>query len=896
MRKILFTLTMALFGCGLFASPVTMESAQQVAVNFYKHYAVGATNCTVVDEYTGQYNGMTTYYVFIFKSGGFVMVAADDASTPILGYSTKNTFDKNNIPPNAQAWFDEYSKRISAIVSANVGNSKTIKEWKNIQDNQFDAAKSATDVSPMLSTTWDQSCYYNALCPYDASAPGGYCDHVPTGCVATATAQVMKYWNYPTTGVGSHTDLDTTFGHLTANFGATTYNWGSMANSVTSADTAVATLIYHCGIAVDMVYGASGSGAQETAIPNALVSYFSYQPNAEVQWQASFAADSNWLNMLETELNEGRPVLYAGDDGTEGHSFVFDGFETSPSVKFHVNWGWSGSEDGYFAVGALNPAPYAFNTNNCAVVRVSPKSNAPIASFTSNTTTPLVGGTVTFTDMSTNSPTSWLWTFEGGTPSTYNGQTPPAITYSGTAGYYEVILTVSNANGTDTKTSAQYVNVGGTASKWILENSGYATPSRGVSSISIVNPYIVWAGAIDGTVSTNNYTQDFTKTTNGGITWTADTIIFTGSTDYGIADLAAINDTICYAAMYPGVAANGGYIAKTINGGATWSIANSPSYSASWLDLLYFFDASNGVSVGDPNTSHVFGIYTTSDSGNTWTAVPSANIPVANASETGVVNQFCAFGSSTIWFGTQQGRIYKSVDKGLHWTVSSTGLGTTAQVTPVFRSDSVGVVTGSNYSTGAYLGMKITTDGGTTWNSITPTGYYVKSPNIANIPGTASMWVDVSAGYGHGSSFSNNDCSYFYDIDTGATQYTCVKFLDLNDGWAGGFNTSSTVGGIYKWDPSVITVGINPVKENPTQINIYPNPTSSYVNVEFSGITTRSIVNVYNLVGENIISKVVDPSYTNLLQLDFSTYKNGIYFVTVDTGKNIITKRVMLVK
>jgi hypothetical protein len=347
--------------------------------------------------------------------------------------------------------------------------------------------------------------------------------------------------------------------------------------------------------------------------------------------------------------------------------------------------------------------------------------------------------------------------------------------------------------------------------------------------------------------------------------------------------------------MYPGVAANGGYIAETTNGGTTWSIANSPDYSASWLDFDYFFDANNGVSVGDPNTSHVFGIYTTSNAGASWTAVPSANIPIALTGETGITNQFCAIGD-TLWFGTTMGRIYKTVNKGLNWTDTNTGFGTTAQVTPVFRSGNVGVAVGVVYSTGAYLGLKITNDGGSTWNSITPSGYYTKNPNLSDIPGTASLWVDGSAGPGKGSGFSNNDCASFFNIDTGTTQYTYVKFYDINTGWAGSYNTSSTVGGIYKWDPSALTVGINPVKENPVQVRIYPNPTNNFFTIELSGITGKSTVNIYDLLGENIISKEINPSFTNLLQVDLSSYKSGIYFVTVDTGKNIITKRVVLVK
>ena len=306
MKKILIYFINAGIWIRAFAAPVSMETAQQVAVNYYKHYAVKTTDYTIADEYANQYNGITTFYVFIFKSGGFVMVAADDASIPILGYSTEHPFDKNNIPVNAREWFDLYSKQIKAIVDANASNTETLKEWKKIQNNQFPDTKNLNAVTPLLATTWDQGCYYNALCP---AGTGGPCSHVYTGCVATAMAQVMRFWSYPATGVGTHTYTDPTYGAQTANFGTTTYNWTNMpTGQVTSANADVATLMYHCGVSVDMTYGTSGSGAQETALPNALISYFDYQPTAEVQFQSNFT-NANWITMLEAELNARTPGI-----------------------------------------------------------------------------------------------------------------------------------------------------------------------------------------------------------------------------------------------------------------------------------------------------------------------------------------------------------------------------------------------------------------------------------------------------------------------------------------------------------------------------------------------------------------------------------------------------------
>ena len=870
----------------LFANPVSQEYAQSIAVNFYRHNAPASiSNYTVNNVILNQYEGITTWYVVTFQSGGFVMVAADDAVIPIIGYSYESSYANTDLPENISKWYNNYDKEIKYIIDSKLDNKETLKKWNAIANNEF--TKSGNAVGQLCNTTWNQDCYYNASCP---SASGGPCNHVYTGCVATALAQVMKKWNYPASGTGTHTYTDPTYGSQTANFGSTTYGWGSMPNNVSSANAAVATLMYHCGVGVNMTYGTSGSGAYTWDVPTALISYFNYQPTAEIVFKADFTA-ANWIALLKIELDASRPVLYSGDDGSEGHAFVCDGYDNSNN--FHFNWGWSSMSDGYYAIGSLNPGGYTPNLDNAAVIRIRPLSSAPIANFGANTTTPAVGGTVTFTDYSTNSPTTWLWSFPGGNPATSTLQTPPAITYS-TAGLYQVALTVSNGTDTDTKTRAGYINVGGTPSAWIKQNTGFTSVSRGIDQICIINPYIVWAKAYDGSGSNTNICE-FTKTINGGSSWTPGTISFTGSTNYGVSNIFPLSDTVCYACMFPyPTTGTGGKIVKTTNGGTTWTIQATATFTGSWADFVHFFNGNDGVAVGDPSGTD-FVIYTTTNGGTNWTQTSAANIPNCSSGEAGITNLYDAVGN-TIWFGTTMGRIYKSVDKGLNWTVATTGLGTAAVVMPVFKDALNGIVTGTNNSTGAYIGMKKTTDGGTTWSTVTPTGFYVKNPHIDFIPGTASTWVDVAGGPGKGSSYSLNDCSSFLNIDTGSTQYESVTFYDINTGWAGGFNTSSTDGGIWKW-ANPISVGItnvNPVAEN--NIQIFPNPNAGSFTIQMNAEEMETInIRVTNIMGELVYEEKglnVNGQFTKQINLDH--INNGIYFVNMSGQKTNYSSKIII--
>jgi len=882
MKKSLFTLLFAFFSISLFAEPVTLDAVRKVAVNYYKHYAAAKTNDFTIDNVLANtYQGQTTFYVVTFTSGGFVMVAADDAVIPVLGYSITDTYSANNLPDNMREWLDGYNHEIVNIIQSNYNNTETSMQWDAIKSNEF--SKTGDAVAPILTTTWDQGQFYNASCPADGGGPAG---HVYTGCVATAMAQIMKRWNYPTTGLGSHSYVSS-YGTLTANFGGTTYNWGSMPNNVTSSNPAVATIMYHAGVSVDMNYSPSGSGAYSWDVPTALINYFNYETSAEIQFKSDYATN-DWIALLKAELDAGRVVYYSGDNGSAGHAFVCDGYDNSNN--FHFNWGWSGYANGYFAIGNLNPGGYNFSQNNSAVIRIHPPNGSPIANFGANTTTPGIGAPVTFTDYSTNSPTTWSWSFPGGTPSSSALQVPPTVSYS-TAGYKLVILTVSNGNGSDTKTKTAYINVGGTPSAWIKQNSGFSSVSRGIDQIAIVNPFVVWAKAYDGTAPTN-YIREFTRTINGGSSWMPGSIVFSGSTSYGVSNIFPLNDTACFACMFP-ISGTGGVIAKTTNGGSTWITTGSPAFTNSWADFVHFFNATEGVCMGDPTGSGGdFAIYTTTNGGTSWTQVPGANIPNATTTEAGITNMYDAVGN-TVWFGTTFGNIYKSTDKGLNWTKTASGFGSSAVVTPTFKDANTGIITATNNSTGAYIGMKRTTNGGSNWTTVTPTGFYVKYPHLDYIPGTASTWVDVAAGPGKGSSYSLNDCSSFVNIDTGSTQYTTTTFYDINTGWAGGFNVSSTDGGIWKWDNPIIVGVDKPQINKDNLVSLYPNPTNGILTLQLNTeVNDGLIFKLCNLLGEVVFEQDnLDFHGFSSKQINLQSISNGIYLVTVQSNKiNYSTK------
>ena len=312
------------------------------------------------------------------EDGGWVLVAADDAVQPILGYADKGTFDASaDMPENLKWWLGMYNHQIKrAIANGQVASAEVTNQWAELRSGARKAKAATVVVGPLLTTTWNQSSPFNNLCPtYSGSSRS------VTGCVATAMAQVMNFWEWPEKGQGSHSYNSN--GTQSVNFANTTYDWANMKDSYSSYNStqanAVATLMYSCGVAVEMNYGAS-SGAQTIRFPasstsyacaqNALWNYFKYNADSIKGYYREGASyygysswtDNNWIAMLKQELNKQRPIMYAGSGDGGGHSFVCDGYRDDN--YFHFNWGWGGSYDGYFTVNNLAPGGGGIGSNN----------------------------------------------------------------------------------------------------------------------------------------------------------------------------------------------------------------------------------------------------------------------------------------------------------------------------------------------------------------------------------------------------------------------------------------------------------------------------------------------------------------------------------------------------
>ena len=367
MKKLLVIVAaLVVFAGQMFAAPVDVNTAKELGAKYLKN--------NVEHVYTlSSEEGVAYLYVFNYDNG-FVVMAADDRAYPVLGYGEDGAFDINNIPEGMRYLLGHYGRQIQyAIDNELVAEADVVEQWDLLRKEGVTMkTRMEKAVQPLLATTWNQDWPYN----YYAPACQSYWtnNHCYAGCVATAMSQVMKYWNWPETGVGEHSYSSSSYGGtLSANFGATTYEWSIMPNSVSSANAgglAVALLMYHCGIAVDMDYAPDGSGAHTEDVGPALIEYFRYGACAHVESRDSYTKTA-WEDMLIAQLDRGIPFVYAGSDTDGGHAFNCDGY--NDQRRFHFNWGWSGSYNNtYYAIDALNTGNGSFNSYQRAVFEIVP--------------------------------------------------------------------------------------------------------------------------------------------------------------------------------------------------------------------------------------------------------------------------------------------------------------------------------------------------------------------------------------------------------------------------------------------------------------------------------------------------------------------------------------------
>ena len=346
--------------------------------------AATATSVTTPVEWAfTQYQvDQTTPAVFVFNSTdkGFVLVSAEDDARAVLGYSDEGTFDANHIPENMQFWLKMYADELRRLgerapqKSADFSGTplamrregavsdrseKGDEEKKAIRREAKGERREAEEeayptIAPLLGeTVWGQGEPFNNKCPEING------ERTVTGCVATAMSQIMYVHKYPAKGTGSYSyTTETKKLKVSADFGSTTYDWANMIPDYTDSYTttqadAVATLMYHVGVAAEMDYTVESSGAVSSIALVGLTKYFGYDKAIHVL-PKDFMTEDGLLQAITTDLQAGRPVYFSGVTvNQEGHAFVCDGMQSDGYL--HINWGWNGMANGYFAISALAP-------------------------------------------------------------------------------------------------------------------------------------------------------------------------------------------------------------------------------------------------------------------------------------------------------------------------------------------------------------------------------------------------------------------------------------------------------------------------------------------------------------------------------------------------------------
>ncbi len=380
---------------------VSQESADEIARAFF-----GGDEPTYIGSDAGigmraageDGVSLPSYYIYTHPNGGYVIVSATEAAYPILGYSREGSVDLKNLPCGLRMLLGFYSQDIKQARISGVEPATEIMALRSALRAKDPVGNVV--VAPLMSDIhWDQMPYYNALCPSS---------NVPVGCVATATSQIMRYWEYPEVAKGHYAYNCPNFGTLSHDYNYT-INWKEMPKAtLKETNFAIARFCYGVAVSVDMQFDYAhngGSGAKQNDVPFALIRFYSY-PKSVTSVFRNYFSDDDWMAMMQNELDNKRPIQYGGQGSGGGHSFVLDGYDDKG--YFHVNWGWSGNSDGWFKLDALDPDDLGtgggsggFNKYQQAIINFAPPAvvegdnNDPIVD---NNNDPEIGG-VTYNDV-----------------------------------------------------------------------------------------------------------------------------------------------------------------------------------------------------------------------------------------------------------------------------------------------------------------------------------------------------------------------------------------------------------------------------------------------------------------------------------------------------------------
>ena len=365
MKRQLLLFVLVLMTAGVWAQQISEEQARDRALKYLSNNAPAKTRGLNVGMDRKTVTAKTdakSIYAFNLDGGGYVIASGDSRALPVLGYSPTGSIDWDRMPDNMRAWLKSYDQAMATL-----GNTKEFTDGVSRHGQTTRSPHEA--IGPLLKTLWYQAePYWNDVPPYDGANPDWKGQPSYTGCVATAMAMVMNYYQWPKEACTEIPAYDITTAHENVEkvwhidaLPPTTFDWDNMLDNYVTPEgiigtpeqqKAVAKLMRYCGQGVKMKYSPQVSLAYVQSVAEALVKYFGYQNTAQDCHRICYSIDG-WEDLIYSELVNGRPVLYAGDSDDGGHAFVCDGYDGNG--LFHINWGWGGYGDAYFSLSVLNP-------------------------------------------------------------------------------------------------------------------------------------------------------------------------------------------------------------------------------------------------------------------------------------------------------------------------------------------------------------------------------------------------------------------------------------------------------------------------------------------------------------------------------------------------------------
>ena len=363
MKRIIFLIALMWLTIGTWAQHLTEQQAKERALQYLNEKALAKTRGLASAQLKSAKVGAEKIYAFNREGGGYVIASGDERTLPVLGYSDSGTIDWERMPKNMQAWLKQYDEAIATL-----GKSQNFVDGNSKRGLKTRTAQPA--IEPLIKTQWDQDApYWDKIPLYDGADTNLLGQPCPTGCVATAMAQIMNYHQWPKAACEPIPEYEYMTAHENqekmVHFDAlppTTFDWDNMMEIYRGPDgtvlgteaqqEAVATLMLYCGQSVYMEYNPLVSLSDHQQVAEALIKYFGYKNTARCLNRIQYSIDG-WENLIYSELAAGRPIQYGGLTDNSGHSFICDGYDGNG--LFHINWGWGGDDDGFFSLAVLNP-------------------------------------------------------------------------------------------------------------------------------------------------------------------------------------------------------------------------------------------------------------------------------------------------------------------------------------------------------------------------------------------------------------------------------------------------------------------------------------------------------------------------------------------------------------